>query len=71
MNELKPCPFCGGEAIITEAHSYAATQTKGFVGFYVRCSGRDCSIRIGRVFKIKEKAMFSWNTRWLKDRNPK
>ena len=35
MAELKPCPFCGGEAMYVELYAHSAT---GESAGYVRCS---------------------------------
>lgn len=52
---LKPCPFCGGEAEIVEQkhREYAST-------FYVRCKGY-CIKQ--HDFRDKERAVEAWNTR--------
>lgn len=50
---LKPCPFCGGEA---------AFGTNSVTGFeYVRCSV--CKARTWSGFKTREESIEAWNTR--------
>ncbi len=59
MNELKRCPFCGGEAVLIEA------ETK--VGAWVKCT--NCGIG-GSAEVTKEAAAEAWNSRaelgWIK-----
>lgn len=51
MSDLKPCPFCGGEAQLTKAHAY-----------HVVCG--PCGIRgKGNRKKSREFAVDWWNTR--------
>ena len=51
MTELKPCPFCGGEANVEEAYMNI---------FVVACSG--CSV-ITAIYNNAEKAIEAWNRR--------
>lgn len=54
-NELKPCPFCGGEAKIKRYDSYWA---------YVECSNSKCLVVPCTVFcRNREQAIKIWNTR--------
>ena len=70
MNELlKPCPFCGGKAVLTHA-SFAGVV-------YIECE--NCSAMMGRYqkrggtghtgfwmhFTSKEKVVEAWNRRQL------
>ena len=65
MNELKPCPFCGGKAVVVNAP---------FSGvWYIRC--KSCTAMIGRktktistvcgkeYFDTREAAEIAWNRR--------
>ena len=60
MAELKPCPFCGGEAVLE--HDYCA---RGYS--YVRCG--KCGVK-GFMFCMKfnkssdEEAIEAWNRRY-------
>lgn len=63
MNDnLKSCPFCGGEGSVLEANS----------GFYAACKGGNCRVMIGYhsshdddwgFFETREDAIVAWNTR--------
>ena len=52
--ELKPCPFCGGEAVIGE--------NTVFDGMFYACCV-DCSASVGDEFNSIEEATTAWNTR--------
>lgn len=49
-NELKPCPFCGGEASLHIHDRYG-----------VECD--NCSMGLGCIKLTKEEAIQAWNTR--------
>ena len=54
-DELKPCPFCGGEAEVRKF-----TETKYFVQcFFVQCK----SCLIGSTFTSEQLAVDAWNRR--------
>ena len=50
--ELKPCPFCGKEAIIDDCGDHR---------YFVRCT--HCSIAQDKLFWQKCDAKRAWNTR--------
>ena len=52
--ELKPCPFCGGEAVFAP---------EGLVsgGYWIRC--RDCNIEQPIVYLMSQDAIDAWNRR--------
>ena len=52
IEELKPCPFCGGDAEITKWHE----------GYFVECKKQRCGGTIG-AYKTEEEAIEAWNTR--------
>ena len=59
-NELKPCPFCGGEA------KYFRTQTLNGPMHKVRCTNfSGCQVRElqTKSFNKKEQAIEAWNRR--------
>ena len=64
--ELKPCPFCGGEAELDFAHRtfrYVANDgTRKYTEYYytVRCAECDC--RIG-MCEVPAMAIEAWNRR--------
>lgn len=64
MAELKPCPFCGGEAkLVITAMVYGLDDIKRKYG-YVRC-GRDyprCCVQQPDEVRLED-AIEAWNTR--------
>lgn len=73
--ELKPCPFCGGEAIFKERHIYI---DKGYVVECVQCGARTTVVLVDHPKftadgldestryteeQAKEKAAEKWNVR--------
>lgn len=67
-DELKPCPFCGGEA---EISWYARVSSSDAAGYFVECiscsaSGEGFDIQgemPDRIEYTKSKAISAWNTR--------
>lgn len=57
MSELKPCPFCEGEAILLEDWKDG--------NFIVGCANNDCIARLSGIpsFDNAEQAVKAWNTR--------
>lgn len=55
MDELKPCPFCGGEAEILTAESMHGGNLYG-----VMC---DCCAGRADVYDTEAEAIEAWNTR--------
>ena len=53
-NELKPCPFCGGEARLVEP--------MGLMSWCVDCPNPSCQV-MGRMSGDKGKAIAAWNRR--------
>lgn len=56
MTELKPCPFCGGEAIIEQDEDWYWEWT-------VSCRNEDCVCYEGRSYETEEEAVAVWNRR--------
>lgn len=57
MAKLKPCPFCGSEAVITYSYSIK--------GFQVFCDNDDCILNSLEMFDktTEHKAAEAWNRR--------
>jgi Lar family restriction alleviation protein len=65
--ELKPCPFCGGEAklIISTSTKWFSDDEKT-IYFKVRCNSEDASCigtSVNHWEYTKERAVESWNRR--------
>ena len=59
MPELKPCPFCGGEAKLQDT-----TYGNNISAYVVRCKNIDCDIRPATsYFRLKKEAIERWNRR--------
>ena len=62
-NELKPCPFCGGEAFINTVESHAhevATFMPDYPGgTFIECTSCTCALS----GETEDKAIEAWNTR--------
>ena len=54
--ELKPCPFCGGKAIVLHTKSIYELPH-----FFVTCGS--CGVETPRVCKTEEQAREVWNRR--------
>lgn len=54
MNELKPCPFCGGKTITFERDEYTDT-------YVFRC--HDCEAAVWQYYGVVDKAIAAWNRR--------
>lgn len=63
MNELKPCPFCGGEAEVRQYISFDETDS-GEGMYSVGCYTDKCMGEYARNFYFSEdEAIEAWNTR--------
>ena len=51
---LKPCPFCGGQAMVRIDSMYI---------YYIECTTLSCTARDTRWFKSYDEAVEAWNTR--------
>jgi len=61
MDRLKPCPFCGGEAILTR-------ETKGgkdgSLIRYTKCGTKGCWFEKAFGYSSDERAAEAWNRRY-------
>ena len=82
MAELKPCPFCGGKAIVTQTGRYLTINQSIKLAFSIGCpmcgasvpnAVGDISINIDKNGNLncwlddREKAIAAWNRRSWKD----
>ena len=58
MSELKPCPFCGGQAILIGRELYFSQTNKK--SYHIECS--KCLVRTVEVMG-KESVVKAWNWR--------
>lgn len=56
MTELKPCPFCGGEAVIGQDEDW-------YYEWRVACCNKDCIFYLGKSYETEEEAAAAWNRR--------
>ena len=56
-NELKPCPFCGGEAEIIKTNQCMAKY------YSVVCKNKSCRGRGAKPISSKHHAIAAWNRR--------
>lgn len=65
VDELKPCPFCGGEAEVFDyniACEIYEDDEDGFIAPYtVQCKRQCCFL--GKDYETKEEAIEVWNRR--------
>lgn len=60
--ELKPCPFCGGEAVINviEPHEHVVVNLPPYPGgAFIECTGCTCAMS----GQSEEEVIKAWNTR--------
>lgn len=59
MDELKPCPFCGGKAAISETKFNF--ETDPYAEYGVLCEVCRCELKSG--FSSRKTAIRAWNRR--------
>ena len=61
MEELKPCPFCGGKAVLKKV---ATGIGQDGYWYYVRCASINCTVHVSTCSRPTEKeAVEIWNRR--------
>lgn len=64
--ELKPCPFCGGNAKLIETYKYVGLS-KPIPRYFVRCDNDDCNVYVATCNSdTEEEAIEAWNRRVTK-----
>ena len=59
MSELKPCPFCGGEAKLRDAICGV-----NITAYVVHCGNWDCKVRPTTGYRrVKKEAIEAWEGR--------
>jgi Lar family restriction alleviation protein len=63
--ELKPCPFCGGEAEMVDARKLLVVSKYSYIIPYsVRCSNRKCGVKPYTEYSgTEQEAIDAWNRR--------
>lgn len=58
MEKIKPCPFCGGKAILKKIPNTDLTP------YYVRCNSKECPMYVATCNRdTPEEAIAIWNRR--------
>lgn len=65
MHELKPCPFCGGEAKLQQDIRYPRPKCEPRKAFEVVCQNPECIIGfVDERYRLsKKEAVEAWNRR--------
>ena len=66
--KLKPCPFCGGMAILRSTYQYVRANTLA-LQYYVRCGNDTCELYVATCNRnTEEEAIEAWNRRVTDER---
>ena len=61
MGELKPCPFCGGEAILRKV---ATGRSRSGYEYYIRCGNLKCPVYVVTCNRdTEDEVIENWNRR--------
>ncbi|QDP61507.1 MAG: hypothetical protein Unbinned8596contig1000_20 [Prokaryotic dsDNA virus sp.] len=65
MTNLKPCPFCGGQAELIQSEPSNANFNKGAVHCGVACFNFGCQVMpYPKLWQVnEEEAVIAWNAR--------
>jgi len=66
MSKLKPCPFCGGEAVETKFYTSSEPNNYKYSKQRAKCSSEACIL--GDAFELDVEA---WNSRPIEDEQAK
>lgn len=59
MNNLEPCPFCGGNAeIVDEPHSSGGYISDDYIDIFAKCT--NCGATSGKVYEAKNEAKYTY-----------
>lgn len=62
MPELKPCPFCGGEAFV-DVHSFWNEDTQDFTDHTYGAGCEVCLVKTISFYNTEKEAIEAWNRR--------
>ena len=61
--ELKPCPFCGGKAVLKETYRYIG-HGESIPQYFVKCGNAYCDLYVATCNRdSEEEAIDAWNRR--------